>query len=75
MRIFYFLYVGSLTVSQLFRALHDGLDDLRKFTDQRSFERILDCVDEQKRIGDIFERINGARIQFEVGVISFNSLT
>ena len=39
---------------------------LNELKDESNFRKFLDHEDEQKRIMDIFERINKARVQFEV---------
>ena len=39
---------------------------LNELNDESNFRKFLDHEDEQKRIGDIFERINEARVRFEV---------
>ena len=55
----------------MFRALKKELGELRKLSDESTIRRILDHQDEQKRIADIFERVNEARIQFQVGTVAF----
>ena len=50
----------------LFRTLEQELKKLNELNDESNFRKFLDHEDEQKRIGDIFERINEARVQFEV---------
>ena len=62
---------NELTTLQLFRSLDTELKELIKLKDESIFKRILDHEDEQKRIAAIFERINDARIQFEVRIRSF----
>ena len=62
---------NELTTLQLFRALDTELKELCKLKDGSTFRRILDHEDEQKRIAAIFERINNARIQFEVRIRLF----
>ena len=39
---------------------------LNELNDESKFRKFLDHEDEQKRIADIFERINEARVRFEV---------
>ena len=41
---------------------------LKKLQDESNFRKLLDHEDEQKRIQEIFECINEARVQFEVGI-------
>lgn len=62
---------NELTTLQLFRALDTELKELIKLKDGSIFRRILDHEDEQNRIAAIFERINDARIQFEVRIRFF----
>ena len=50
----------------LFRALEEELKKLNELKDESNFRKFLDHEDEQKRIEDIFERINEARVRFEV---------
>ena len=47
------------------------MKELIKLKDGSIFRRILDHEDEQNRIAAIFERINDARIQFEVRIRFF----
>jgi len=61
----------DLTTLQFFRALDTELKELIKLKDESIFRRVFDHEDEQKRIAAIFERINDARIQFEVCIRSF----
>jgi len=42
------------------------LKKLDKLNDESNFKKFLDHEDEQKQIVDIFERINEARVRFEV---------
>jgi len=51
---------------QLFRTLEEELKTLNELNDESKFRKFLDHEDEQKRIADIFERINEARVRFEV---------
>ena len=51
---------------QLFSTLEEELRQLGKVSDESNFRKFLDHEDEQKRIGDIFMRINEARVRFEV---------
>ena len=51
---------------QLFSTLEEELRQLGKVSDGSNFRKFLDHEDEQKRIGDIFVRINEARVRFEV---------
>jgi len=50
----------------LLRTLEEELKKLNELNDESNFRKFLDHEDEQKRIRDIFERINEARVRFEV---------
>ena len=56
---------------QLFSTLEEELRQLGKVSDESNFRKFLDHEDEQKRIADIFVRINEARVRFEVRIIDF----
>ena len=51
---------------QLFSTLEEELRKLKELNDESNFRKFLDHEDEQGRIGDIFVRINEARVWFEV---------
>jgi hypothetical protein len=50
----------------MFSILEEELRQLGKVSDESNFRKFLDHEDEQKRIADIFVRINEARVRFEV---------
>jgi hypothetical protein len=58
---------------QLFSTLEEELQQLEKVSDESNFRKFLDHEDEQKRIADIFVRINEARVRFEVRTVTFCS--
>jgi len=59
---------------QLFSTLEEELRQLGKVSDESNFRKFLDHEDEQKRIGDIFVRINEARVRFEVRTMMHDPL-
>jgi len=61
-----------MTIS-LFSTLEEELQQLGKVSDESNFTKFLDHEDEQKRIADIFVRINEARVRFEVPTATFCS--
>ena len=56
---------------QLFSTLEEQLRKVKEIGDESNFRKFLDHKDEQGRIGDIFVRINEARVLFEVRTMSF----
>ena len=58
---------------QLFSTLEEELRKLNKLNDESNFRKFLDHEDEQGRIGNIFVRINEARVQFEVRTMTICS--
>jgi hypothetical protein len=58
---------------QLFSTLEEELRQLGKVSDESNVGKFLDHEDEQKRIADIFVRINEARVRFEVRIMTFCS--
>ena len=58
---------------QLFSTVEEELRQLGKFSDESNLRKFLDHEDEQKRIADIFVRINEARVRFEVRMMTFCS--
>ena len=58
---------------QLFSTLEEELRKLEEIRDESNFRKFLDHENEQKRIKDIFVRINEARVQFEVRTMTFCS--
>lgn len=58
---------------QLFSTLEEELRQLGKISDESNFRKFLDHEDEQKRIADVFVRINEARVRFEVLTMVFCS--
>jgi len=58
---------------QLFSTLEEELQQLEKVSDESNFKKFLDHEDEQKRVADIFVRINEARVRFEVCTVTFCS--
>ena len=58
---------------QLFSTLEEELRKLNKLNDESNFKKFLDHENEQGQIGDIFVRINEARVQFEVRTMTFCS--
>jgi hypothetical protein len=58
---------------QLFSNLKEELQKLEEVRDESNFRKFLDHEDQQKRIEDIFVRINVARVCFEVRTMTFCS--
>jgi hypothetical protein len=58
---------------QLFSTLEEELQKLEEVRDESNFRKFLDHEDQQKRIEDIFVRINEARVCFEVRTMIFYS--
>jgi len=58
---------------QLFSTLEEELRQLGKVSHESNFRKFLDHEHEQKRIGDIFVRINEARVRFEVRTMTLCS--
>lgn len=61
-----------VTIKRL-RILEEELKKLNKLSDESNLRKFLDHEDEQKRIMDIFECINEARVRFEVRTTAFCS--
>ncbi len=59
--------------TQLFSTLEEELRKLEEVSDESNFRKFLDHEDVQKRIEDIFVRINEARVRFEVCTMTFCS--
>ena len=57
---------GEFVTISLLRTLDGELKKLNELNDESKFRKFLDHEDEQKRIADVFERINEARVRFEV---------
>jgi len=64
---------GECMTISLFSTLEEELQQLGKVSDESNFRKFLDHEDEQKRIADIFVRINEARVRFEVLTMTFCS--
>ena len=64
--------VGFMTI-RLFSTLEEELRKLEQVRGESNFRKFLDHEDVQKRIEDIFVRINEARKQFEVHTMIFCS--
>ncbi len=58
---------------QLFSTLEEELRKLEEVSDESNFRKFLDHEDVQKRIEDIFVRIDEARVRFEVRAMTFCS--
>ena len=58
---------------QLFSTLEEELRKLEEVGGESNFKKFVDHEDVQKRIKDIFVRINEARVQFEVRTMTFCS--
>jgi len=63
----------SVWAIQLFSTLEEELRKLEEICAESNFRKFLDHEDEQKRIADIFVRINEARVRFEVRTMTFCS--
>ena len=70
---FYSAHGSERMTIQLFSTLEEELRQLGKVSDESNFRKFLDHEDEQKRIADIFVRINEARVRFEVCTVTFCS--
>ena len=60
---------------RLFSTLEEELWKLEEVNGESNLRKFLDHEDVQKRIEDIFVRINEARVQFEVRTMTFCSST
>jgi len=58
---------------RLFSTLEEELRKLEEVSGESNFKKFVDHEDVQKRIKDIFMRINEARVQFEVCTMTFCS--
>jgi hypothetical protein len=56
---------------QLFSTLEDELRKLGEISGESNFRKFLDHKDVQGRIEDVFVRINEARVQFEVCIMTY----
>jgi hypothetical protein len=61
-----FIKESGLITAQLFRTLEDELGKLSRLSEGWMIRKVADYEDEKTRITEIFERVNEARVQFEV---------
>ena len=57
---------SRLITTQLFRTMEEELVKLRRLSEEWMVRKVADYEDEKTRIAEIFERVNEARVQFEV---------
>ena len=70
-RVCHHLDGRELTMVRSFRTLEEELKKLLQLSNEWLIRKIADHEDEKTRIAEIFERVNDARIQFEVCFITF----
>jgi hypothetical protein len=61
-----FIEESRSITTQLFRTLREEFGKLSRLSEGRMIRKVADYEDEKTRITEIFERVNEARVQFEV---------